>query len=201
MRIAAAVAPVLVLALSLAACSTSSKTTTPATTTSLAATSAAESASTSTTQPAAAGSSSSVGTTSATTSTSAPSSRAVEMNACSLMTTTQLAGIVGGKFTAAKSSTIAQGQDQCEYKGAVLGVTVIVYQPTSGVGYASLIDISGADKPVAGVGDKAAVGAIELDVQAGTRLIAIQNAGGTSVVEGGYTKAVKVAKLLVSALG
>ena len=85
--------------------------------------------------------------------------------------------MVGETLSAGVSSTIADGQDQCKYdSSSSVGLTVIVYQPTSGVSWSVLLDGSSADKPVSGVGDKAETdGVVELDVQAGDRLIAVQN--------------------------
>lgn len=192
----------LLLSCALAGCSSSA--TSPSSSPAMAALSAVQSA----TAPSAAGQSSSVTMSAAGPSSSIASSDAskpgastAELNACSLMTTDQLSGITGDAYTSATASTIADGQDQCDYNGSGADVTVIIYQDTSGVSFASLIDAGGADTAVSGVGDKAEVGPIELDVQAGKNLIAIQNAGGTSSVEGGDAHAVAAAKLLVAALG
>jgi hypothetical protein len=44
------------------------------------------------------------------------------------------------------------------------------------------------------------VGSIELDVQTGNRLIAVEGAGGTETFTGGYSGAVAIAKAIIAAL-
>ena len=102
--------------------------------------------------------------------------------------------MVGETLSTGVSSTIATGQDQCKYDGdSSVGLTIIVYQPSSGVSWSVLLDGSSANQPVSGVGDKAeSDGAVELDVQSGDHLIAVQ---GTS-----DTGRIAVAKQLVGAL-
>jgi hypothetical protein len=77
---------------------------------------------------------------------------------------------------------------------------VIVYQPDSGVSWSALQEQQagvGPVTPVSGVGDKAQLGAIELDVQSGSRFIAIE--GG--VVSQNAAGAEALAKAEISALG
>lgn len=72
-------------------------------------------------------------------------------------------------------------------------MTVIIYQAGSGVDWTILTGDSGATTSVSGVGDKAATdGAVELDVQAGTRLIAVQSSSDTGRIA--------VAKAIVAAM-
>jgi hypothetical protein len=77
---------------------------------------------------------------------------------------------------------------------------VIVYQSGSGVTFDMLKSVQsgvGAVTDVSGVGDKAIGGPIELDIQAGDRLVAIQGAG-----KGGNSSvAIAVGKAIVAALG
>jgi hypothetical protein len=101
------------------------------------------------------------------------------------------------------SATIATGQDQCTYHASddSSDLVVIVYQPNSGVSWPmmqSVLSGVGDVKAVSGVGDKAMIGQIELDVQAGQRLVAVQGAGG--LLTGSYSGAVSVAKIVVSGL-
>jgi co-chaperonin GroES (HSP10) len=101
------------------------------------------------------------------------------------------------------SQTIATGQDSCEYMSpGNANLTVIVYQPNSGVTWQTITMVlssgGGTVKAVSGVGDKAMAGSIELDIQTGDKIIAIQGAGGT--LTGDDSKAVAVGKALVAAL-
>lgn len=141
------------------------------------------------------------GSAGATASTSAGGAGA-EINACSLLPAAQASSLGGKQYTAATPSTIASGQDQCEYKGADgSDLTVIVYQPSSGVTFAMLTSVQsgvGTVTNVSGVGDKAIAGYIELDVQTGDRLIAVEGAGGT--LTGDYSQAVAIAKAIIAAL-
>jgi hypothetical protein len=111
-----------------------------------------------------------------------------------LLSADQASSLTGETLSAGVSSTIAPGQDQCVYHSdSSVGLTVIVYQSSSGVSWSVLLDGSSADQPVSGVGDKAETdGVVELDVQAGDRLIAVQTASDTGRVA--------VAKQLVGAL-
>jgi hypothetical protein len=117
-----------------------------------------------------------------------------ELDVCSLLPTDQASSLVGEALSTGVSSTIATGQDQCQYNSdSSVGLTVIVYQPSSGVSWSVLLDGSGADQPVSGVGDKAeSDGAVELDVQSGDRLIAVQSSSDAGRIA--------VAKQLVGAL-
>lgn len=122
---------------------------------------------------------------------------------CSLLSATQASSLVGRPYTSAVSQTIADGQDQCTYATSdpTISLMVIVYQPTSGVSLqmlSSVLGDSGDVTPVTGVGDKAIVGQIELDVQTGERVVAVEGAGGT--LSGDYTKAVAVAKAVIGGL-
>lgn len=127
----------------------------------------------------------------------APSSAggaAAAFDACTLVSAADAATLTGYPLTGATPSTIADGQDQCVYgDSSGAGVTVIVYQPGSGVTFAMLKDISGGSD-IQGIGDKASVGGIELDVQAGTHLIAVQ--GGLDIATSGPP----LAKALIAAL-
>ncbi|MEP6481248.1 MAG: hypothetical protein ABJA94_04485 [Rhodoglobus sp.] len=113
----------------------------------------------------------------ATTSAGSSVTPAAELDVCSLLTADQASSLVGETLSAGVSSTIATGQDQCVYSSSSsVGLTVLVYLPSSAVPWAILLDDSGADKPVSGVGDTAKTdGVVELDVQSGDYLIAIQN--------------------------
>jgi hypothetical protein len=79
-------------------------------------------------------------------------------------------------------------------------MVVIIYQPDSGVSFATLTSISGADTSISGLGDKAMSGGIELDVQTGQKIIAIEAAGGVGY-GGSFSGAIAVAKALIAALG
>jgi hypothetical protein len=141
------------------------------------------------------------GSTGATASTTAGGAGA-DINACSLLPAAQASSLSGKQYTAATPSTIATGQDQCEYKGADgADLTVIVYQPSSGVTFDMVNTVqqgAGTVTPVSGVGDQAIAGAIELDVKTGDRLIAVEGAGGT--LTGDYSHAVAMAKAIIAAL-
>jgi hypothetical protein len=126
-----------------------------------------------------------------------------EINACSLLSAAQASSLAGKQYTAATPSTLATGYDQCDYANTSFDLTVIVYQPSSGVTFETLTSIQsgagGTVTNVSGVGDKAIVGSIELDVQTGDRLIAVEGAGGT-LLPGGYSGAVAIAKAIIAAL-
>jgi hypothetical protein len=125
-----------------------------------------------------------------------------EIDACSLLSASQASSLVGNQYTAATPSTIAPGQDQCDYARADgPDLIVIVYQPSSGVTFEMATSVqsgAGAVTNVSGVGDKAIAGEIELDVQAGDRIIAVEGAGGTLTSD--YSRAVSVAKAIIAAL-
>ncbi|HEX4830095.1 MAG TPA: hypothetical protein VH478_03265 [Trebonia sp.] len=126
-----------------------------------------------------------------------------EIDACTLLATARASALAGKDYASAAAATIAPGQDQCTYHAAddSSDLVIIVYQPASGVGWpmmTSVLSGAGAVKPVSGLGDKAMVGQIELDVQAGQRLVAIQGAGG--LLEGDYSKAVAIARIVIASL-
>ena len=187
----AASAGLVAVAFAVAGCGGSAATSAPAAAT----TSGAPAAASTNPQPTAAG------TAGASASTSSGGAGA-EINACSLLSAAQASSLGGKQYTAATPSTIAPGQDQCEYHGADgSDLTVIVYQPSSGVTFDMLSSVqkgAGTVTNVSGVGDQAIVGAIELDVQTGDRLIAVEGAGGT--LTGDYSHAVAIAKAIIAAL-
>jgi hypothetical protein len=134
---------------------------------------------------------------------SAGSASSADLNACSLLTVAQATALVGKQYTGDARQTIATGQDQCTYSAADNGssLVVIVYQPDSGVTFGTLKSVQagvGQVTGVGGVGQQAIVGSIELDAQAGERLLAVQGAGGT--LTGDTSKAVAVAKAIIAAL-
>jgi hypothetical protein len=127
-----------------------------------------------------------------------------DINACTLLSAAKASSLVGKSFTSAQPQTIAAGQDQCTYNTAddSDAMEVIVYQPDSGVNLQMMTTVqSGAGKVqnVSGVGDKAIVGEIELDVQTGSRFLAVEGAGG--LLDNGTAKAVAVANAVIAALG
>lgn len=129
-------------------------------------------------------------------------SSAAEINACSLVSASSASSTMGASYISATNSTIATGQDQCAYATSddSQALVVIVYQPNSGVSFAMLKSVQagvGSVTTVSGVGDKAILGSIELDVQAGSHLIAIE--GG--LVSQNPSGAEALAKQLISALG
>ena len=126
-----------------------------------------------------------------------------DIDVCSLLSVAQATTLVAKyPYSASTPATIATGQDTCTYTntGPLPDMVVIVYQPGSGVSFSVLTDASGATTSVSGVGDKAASGDIELDVQAGNRLIAVQAAGGIGY-DGSFAGATAVAKAIIAALG
>jgi hypothetical protein len=126
-----------------------------------------------------------------------------DINTCSLLSVDQATTLVAKyPYSASTPSTIATGQDMCTYTntGPLPDMIVIVYQPDSGVSFDILTSASGATTSVSGVGDKAASGDIELDVQTGSHLIAIQAAGGIGY-DGSFAGAEAVAKAIIAALG
>jgi hypothetical protein len=124
-------------------------------------------------------------------------------NACSLLSVAQATTLVPGHtFTAAVPTTPSTGIEECAYGTSDDGqaMTVTVYQSGSGVSFAMLKTVNasvGAVTSVPGVGDQAVLGTIELDVQAGQHLMAIQ--GG--FVTQGSAAPVAVAKAILAALG
>jgi hypothetical protein len=121
-------------------------------------------------------------------------SAAADVNACALVTPARVSSLVGITLDSATPTTIAAGQDQCAYSSSTgNSLTVIVYQPDSGVSWTVLTGGSGADTSVSGVGDHAATDrAVEIDVQTGNYLVAVQS--------GSDTGRVAVAKAVVAAL-
>jgi hypothetical protein len=124
-----------------------------------------------------------------------------ELNACSLMTGAEASSLTGRKYGGGTPATIAPGQDQCTYpySGPSVDLVVIVYAPTSGVSWntmQSVLSNVGTVMPVSGVGDKAMFAGVELDVQTGKWLVAIQGADDLGRDAG----AVAIGKQLVGAL-
>ena len=186
----AASAGLVAVAFAVAGCGGSAATSAPAAAT----TSGAPAAASTNPQPTAAG------TAAASASTSSGGAGA-EINACSLLSAAQASSLGGNQYTAATPSTIATGQDQCDYANAGGSDLMVIYQPSSGVTFDVLTSVQkgvGTVTNVSGVGDKAIVGSIELDVQTGDRLIAVEGAGGT--LTGGYSGAVAIAKAIIAAL-
>lgn len=116
--------------------------------------------------------------------------------ACAYLTVAQADRATARKWRSTAAATIATGQGQCTYTDADFDTLVItVYQPNSGVTFSMLLAVeksTGAVKMIKGLGDKAVVGSIELDVQVGSRLLAVEGAGGT--LTGDYVPAVSIAK-------
>jgi hypothetical protein len=117
------------------------------------------------------------------------------------MTGEQASSLTGRKYGAGTPATIAPGQDQCTYpySGPSVDLVVIVYAPTSGVSWSVMQSVLGGVGPitqVSGVGDKAMFAGIELDVQTGKWLVAIQGADDLNKDAG----AIAIAKQLVGAL-
>jgi hypothetical protein len=140
---------------------------------------------------------------SATASTPPAAAAGGEINACSLLTGAQASSLTGRPYGAGTASTIAPGQDQCDYPYTgtdfALDLIVIVYQPTSGVSWATMQGVLSGVGPatqVSGVGDKAMFAGVELDVQTGKWLVAIQGADKLNQDAG----AIAVGKVLVGAL-
>jgi hypothetical protein len=124
-----------------------------------------------------------------------------ELNACSLLTGAQASSLTGRSYGPGTASTIAPGQDQCEYpySGPSVALDVTIYSPTSGVGWKSMQAVLAGVGPVtqvSGVGDQAMFAGIELDIQTGKWLIAIQGADKLNQDTG----AIAIGKVLVAAL-
>jgi hypothetical protein len=139
----------------------------------------------------------------ATSSASSGPGSATALDACSLLTVAKATALVGKQYTSDAAQTIAPGQDQCTYNAAGddSALVVIVYQPNSGVTFASLKSVqagAGQVSNVGGVGQTAIAGPIELDAQVGDQLLAVQGAGGT--LTGNTAKAAAVADAIISAL-
>jgi hypothetical protein len=125
---------------------------------------------------------------------------------CALLSLARAGSLAGERYTSTAAATIAPGQDQCTYNNPDgPDLVIIVYQPGSGVTFSMLVTVLkgvGTVKVLRGLGDKAVVGAIELDVQAGKRLLAVQGAGGTVAggYSGKYSRAIAVAKAVLARL-
>lgn len=124
-----------------------------------------------------------------------------ELNACSLMTGAEASSLTGRKYGGGTPATIAPGQDQCTYPytGPSVDLVVIVYAPTSGVGWSTMQAVLsgvGTVTQVSGVGDKAMFAGVELDVATGKWLVAIQGADDLGKDAG----AIAIGKQLVGAL-
>jgi hypothetical protein len=181
----AATAGIAVLALTATACKSTSHASAPAATNAPATQTQADdttSQSASSSPSIAAGPATSAST--SPTASSAPAAAAGgEINACSLLDGAQASSLTGRAYGAGTASTIASGQDQCDYpySGSGFGVDliVIVYQPSSGVSWETLNSVLsgvGTVQQVSGVGDKAIFAGVELDVATGKWLVAIQGA-------------------------
>lgn len=200
----AATAGLAVLALTTTACKSSSHASAPAAATNAPATQTqaddTSSQSAATSSPATA----SPAASSSATGSAAPAAAAGgEINACSLLTGAQASSLSDRQFGAGTASTIAAGQDQCDYpySGSGFGVDliVIVYQPSSGVSWETLNSVLsgvGTVQQVSGVGDKAMFAGVELDVATGKWLVAIQGADNLGQDAG----AIAIGKELVGAL-
>lgn len=127
-----------------------------------------------------------------------------EIDACKLLSAAQASSIGGETYTAAVTSTIAPGQDQCAYATSddSTALTIIVYQSNSGVTFQTMSSVQagvGSVTNVSGVGDKAIAGSIELDVEAGSHLIAVEGANGMAT--GDDSASIALAKAVITALG
>ena len=146
----------------------------------------------------------SAGTGSGSGSGSSQGGSSADIDACKLLSAAQASSIGGETYTSAATSTIAPGQDQCAYATSddSNALTIIVYQPNSGVTFQTMSSVQagvGTVTNVSGVGDKAIAGAIELDVQAGSHLIAVEGADG--MITGDDSKSIALAKAVITALG
>ncbi len=143
------------------------------------------------------------GASSSATTPSAPAAAAAggELNACSLLTGAQASSLTGRKYGGGTPATIAAGQDQCTYpySGPSVDLVVIVYTPSSGVSWNTMQAVLsgvGTVQQVSGVGDKAMFAGVELDVETGKWLVAIQGADDLNKDAG----AIAIGKELVGAL-
>lgn len=199
----ASIAVLAVLAVSAAGCKSSSHASAPAAATNAPATQAPADA----TQPAssspstAANPAGSASSSASATASSAPAAAAGgEINACSLLTGAQASSLSGRTYADGTASTIAKGQDQCDYpySGGGIDLIVIVYQPDSGVSWQTaqaVLNGVGNVQQVAGVGDKAMFAGIELDVATGKWIFAIEGADKL----GADTGSIAIAKEIVGA--
>jgi len=123
-------------------------------------------------------------------------------NVCSLVGASAASSAMGVTFTGTKSAALGTGMDNCTYATSASSFALIVevYQANSGTNWTTfegVLSSLGPVKTVSGVGDKAAIGNSQLDVQAGSRFIAISgDSVGTNP-----TGAEALAKKFVSALG
>jgi hypothetical protein len=205
----AATASIAVLALSATGCKSSSHASPPAAATNAPATetqadateSPSASSSPSTATSAAAAASSASPSVSATASAAGAAAAGGEINACSLLTGAQASSLTGRAYGAGTPKTIAPGQDSCDYpySGPSIDLTVIVYEPSSGVSWqmmTSVLGNAGAIQQVSGVGDKAMFSGIELDVATGKWLFSVQGADSLNADTG----SIAIGKALVAAL-
>lgn len=123
-------------------------------------------------------------------------------NVCSLISASAAGSAMGATYTGAKSGTLSTGEDACTYaaSGSPDALIVTVYEPSSNTNWTTfngVLESLGPVKAVSGVGDKASLGGTQLDVEAGTRFIAIEGDAVTSNPSG----AESLAKTLISALG
>jgi hypothetical protein len=123
-------------------------------------------------------------------------------NVCSLVGASAASSAMGLTFTGTKSASLGTGMDNCSYATSASSFALIVevYQANSGTNWTTLegvLSSLGPVKTVSGVGDKAVIGNSQLDVQAGSRFIAIS---GDSVGKN-PSGAEALAKKFVSALG
>jgi hypothetical protein len=142
------------------------------------------------------------GSSSAPNSSSGQSGNATDINACALVSASAASALMGQTFTGSSSQKLAPGQDSCTYATSddSQALQVIVYQPSSGVTWSMMKAVqsqAGKVTPVSGVGDKAILGEIELDVQAGKHFVAIE--GGP--VNADASGAESLARTIVTALG
>jgi hypothetical protein len=122
-------------------------------------------------------------------------------NVCSLVSASAASSAMGVTFTGSKSASLGAGMDNCTYATSASSFALIVevYQgsSTSWTTLEGVLSSLGSVKSVSGVGDKAALGSSQLDVQAGSRFIAISgDSVGTNP-----SGAEALAKKFVSALG
>jgi hypothetical protein len=198
----AAIAGIAVLALTATACKSSSHAAAPAAATNAPATQTQADDTNSASSSASIAASPATSASASATASAAPAAAAGgELNACSLLTGAQASSLTGRKYGAGTASTIAAGQDQCDYpySGPSVDLVVIVYQPSSGVSWETMNAVLsgvGTVQQVSGVGDKAIFSGVELDVATGKWLVAIQGADNLNQDTG----AIAIGKELVGAL-
>jgi hypothetical protein len=123
-------------------------------------------------------------------------------NVCNLISASAAGSALGATYTGAKAGTLSTGEDACTYaaSGSPDALIVTVYEPSSGTNWTTfngVLESVGPVKAISGVGDKASLGGTQLDVEAGSRFIAIEGDAVTSNPSG----AEALAKKLISALG